>query len=143
MACPDHHEFTRCTRRDNRDRLEEGTNYQRSVAGFLQFLTDFQPEKILVNLNIKQDYDGPEPRSYEPFEYGGFLLMMDTVPTKSPHDYGESYIRVFSTFIPRIIWPNKPLFGRSKWISAGWLALKWIAMTISPAQQSGFWEPRS
>jgi hypothetical protein len=99
----------------------EGTNYPRSVAGFLQFLTDFQPEKILVNLNIKQDYDGPEPKSYEPFEYGGFLLMMDTVPAKSPYDYGESYIRVFSTFIPRILWPNKPLFGRSKWISA-WIA---------------------
>ena len=27
----------------------------------------------------------------------------------------------FSTFIPRIIWPSKPLFGRSKWISA-WMA---------------------
>ena len=47
--------------------------------------------------------------------------MMDTVPEKSPYDYGESYLRVFSTFIPRIIWPNKPLFGRSKWISA-WMA---------------------
>jgi hypothetical protein len=28
---------------------------------------------------------------------------------------------VFSTFIPRIIWPGKPLFGRSKWIGA-WIA---------------------
>ena len=46
---------------------------------------------------------------------------MDTVPEKSPYDYGENYLRVFSTFIPRIIWPNKPLFGRSKWIGA-WMA---------------------
>ena len=60
-------------------------------------------------------------KSYEPFEYGGFLLMMDTVPAKSPYDYGENYLRVFSTFIPRIIWPSKPLFGRSKWIGA-WMA---------------------
>ena len=64
---------------------------------------------------------GPSIKSYESFEYGGFLLMMDTVPAKSPYDYGESYLRVFSTFIPRIIWPNKPLFGRSKWIGA-WMA---------------------
>ena len=46
---------------------------------------------------------------------------MDTVPEKSAYDYGENYLRVFSTFIPRIIWPTKPLFGRSKWISA-WIA---------------------
>ena len=30
-------------------------------------------------------------------------------------------MRVFSTYIPRIIWPSKPLFGRSKWIGA-WMA---------------------
>lgn len=84
------------------------------------YLTEFQPEQILVNLNLKEE-DGIEFRTYEPFEYGGFLLMMDTVPAKSPYDYGESYLRVFSTFIPRIIWPGKPLFGRSKWIAA-WVA---------------------
>ena len=98
----------------------EAINYQRSVTGFVQYLTEFQPEQILVNLNVKEE-DGVEFRSYEPFEYGGFLLMMDTVPAKSPYDYGESYLRVFSTFIPRIIWPGKPLFGRSKWIGA-WIA---------------------
>ena len=99
----------------------EAATIRASVAGFVQYLTDFQPEKILVNLNVKDDDDGPEIMSYESFEYGGFLLMMDTVPAKSPYDYGESYLRIFSTFIPRIIWPNKPLFGRSKWISA-WIA---------------------
>jgi hypothetical protein len=99
----------------------EAINYQRSVTGFVQYLTEFQPEQILVNLNMKEEEDDVELRSYEPFEYGGFLLMMDTVPAKSPYDYGESYLRVFSTFIPRIVWPEKPLFGRSKWIGA-WIA---------------------
>jgi hypothetical protein len=99
----------------------EAINYQRSATGFVQYLTEFHPEQILVNLNVKEEDDGVEFRSYEPFEYGGFLLMMDTVPAKSPYDYGESYLRVFSTFIPRIIWPGKPLFGRSKWIGA-WIA---------------------
>jgi hypothetical protein len=99
----------------------ESSTYPRTVAGFVKYLTDFQPEKVLVNLNVKEDADGPEIVSYESFEYGGFLLMMDTVPEKSPYDYGESYLRTFSTFIPRIIWPSKPLFGRSKWIGA-WMA---------------------
>jgi hypothetical protein len=95
--------------------------YQRSVAGFVQYLADFQPDKILVSLNVKDEDDGAAFKTYETYEYGGFLLMMDTVPEKSPHDYGESYIRAVSTFIPRIIWPNKPLFGRSKWVGA-WMA---------------------
>ena len=99
----------------------EASNYPRTIGGFVKYLSEFQPEKILVNLNVKEDDDGPEIVSYESYEYGGFLLMMDTVPEKSPYDYGESYLRTFSTFIPRIIWPNKPLFGRSKWIGA-WMA---------------------
>jgi hypothetical protein len=99
----------------------EASNYPRTIAGFAKYLSEFQPEKILVNLNVKEDDDGPEIVSYETYEYGGFLLMMDTVPEKSPYDYGESYLRTFSTFIPRIIWPNKPFFGRSKWIGA-WIA---------------------
>ena len=33
----------------------ETTVYQRSVAGFVQYLVDFQPEKILVSLNVKDD----------------------------------------------------------------------------------------
>ncbi len=101
----------------------EASTYPRTVAGFTQFLADFQPEKILVNLNVKDkdDDDTVEYKSYESFEYGGFLLMLDTVPEKSPYDFGENYVRVVSTYIPRIIWPSKPLFGRSKWIGA-WMA---------------------
>jgi hypothetical protein len=99
----------------------EAISYPRSIAGFAQYLADFQPSKILVNLNVTGEDDEVPLKSYEPFEYGGFLLMMDTVPAKSAYDYGESYLRVFSTFIPRIIWPSKPLYGRSKWISA-WMA---------------------
>ena len=59
--------------------------------------------------------------TYETEEYGGFLLMMDTVPHKSDYDYGANYLRVFSTFIPRIIWRDKPLFGRRAWVNA-WIA---------------------
>jgi hypothetical protein len=99
----------------------EASNYQRTVVGFMQFVGDFQPEKILVNLNVKDDDEAIAFKSYESYEYGGFLLMLDTVPEKSPYDFGENYIRVVSTYIPRIIWPSKPLFGRSKWISA-WMA---------------------
>ena len=47
--------------------------------------------------------------------------MMDTVPEKSDYDYGTNYLRVFSTFIPRILWPTKPVFGRTQWINA-WIA---------------------
>ena len=54
-------------------------------------------------------------------EYGGFLLMMDTVPEKSDYDYGMNYIRIVSTYIPRIVWPTKPLFGRDQWVGA-WIA---------------------
>ena len=72
----------------------EASNYQRTVAGFMQFVGDFKPEKILVNLNVKDEDEAVEFKSYESYEYGGFLLMMDTVPEKSPYDYGENYIRV-------------------------------------------------
>ncbi len=93
--------------------------HERSFAGFANFLGDFQVSRVLESLNVT---DGDEEIiTYETFEYGGFLLMMDTVPAKSPYDYGENYLRLFSTFIPRSIWPNKPLFGRSAWIGA-WIA---------------------
>ena len=53
------HRRARCTGRDNRDWLaRKHHNYQRTVAGFVQYLADFQPEKILVNLNVKDDDDG-------------------------------------------------------------------------------------
>jgi hypothetical protein len=96
-------------------------NYEHSFSGFAQFLGDFRVEKILVSLNIANDGEGAEYVTYESMEYGGFLLMLDTVPEKSGFDYGENYKRIFSTFIPRIIWPTKPYYGRAQWVSA-WMA---------------------
>lgn len=101
--------------------------HDRSAAGFVQFLSDFNPESVLVNLNIidRADLEGRlvqgEQSSKETEEYGGFLLMMYAVPELSSYDYGESYLRVFSTFIPRLIWKNKPIYGRERWIQA-WIA---------------------
>lgn len=96
--------------------------YDRSFAGFFQYLGDFRLDNILVNVNLKdRDELAPtsaKPRSYETEEYGGFLLMMDAVPDKAEYDYGEPYLRLISTFIPRIIWPSKPYFGRAKWVAA-------------------------
>jgi hypothetical protein len=101
------------------------SEYEQSAAGFLQYLGDFQLSNILVNLNLKdRDETSPalgKPASYETEEYGGFLLMMDTVPVKADYDYGTSYVRLVSTFIPRIVWPDKPYFGREQWINA-WIA---------------------
>jgi hypothetical protein len=94
-------------------------DHQRSFAGFVGFLADFRISRILDSLVVS---DGEEEIStYETEEYGGFLLMMDTVPEKSGYDYGANYLRVFSTFIPRLIWRNKPIFGRRAWIDA-WIA---------------------
>ena len=57
-------------------------DHDRSFAGFANFLGDFQVSKILESLNVT---DGEEEiESYETYEYGGFLLMMDTVPAKVP-----------------------------------------------------------
>jgi hypothetical protein len=101
--------------------------YERSAAGFLEYLGDFRVESILKSLNIEDDEE-PEaedaraqtglPVSYETTEYGGFLLMMDALPDKAEYDYGENYLRIVSTFIPRIVWPDKPLYGREQWIKA-------------------------
>jgi hypothetical protein len=98
-------------------------NYDRSVGGFIQYLTEFNPAKVLESLNIA-DHEDSNPaivKSYESEEYGGYLLIFDTVPEKSDYDYGANYLRTFSTFIPRIIWPSKPIFGREQWIKA-WIA---------------------
>ena len=95
--------------------------YEFSAAGFAQYLSDFKPDKILESLNVQDPEGEQESPTYETKEYGGFLLMMDTVPAKSDYDYGSNYIRIFSTFIPRIIWPTKPLFGREQWVRA-WIA---------------------
>jgi hypothetical protein len=94
-------------------------SHPRTFTGFVSFLTDFRPSTVLESLNLS---DGEEEKpSYETEEYGGFLLMMDTVPQKSDYDYGENYLRIFSTFIPRIIWRDKPIYGRQAWINA-WIA---------------------
>jgi hypothetical protein len=96
--------------------------YEQSVAGFAAFVGDFDPSSMLVNLSFRGgDGDLAEPESRETEEYGGFLLMMDTVPDKSPYDYGAPYLRLVSTYIPRIVWPDKPLFGREQWVGA-WIA---------------------
>jgi hypothetical protein len=96
-------------------------NYERSFMGLAQFVADFKVSSVLQSLNISDGESESEVISYETTEYGGTLLMMDTVPDKSDYDYGANYIRVFSTFIPRIVWPTKPLFGRAKWVNA-WIA---------------------
>jgi hypothetical protein len=95
--------------------------YERSLMGFIHFVGDFKVARILENLNVTKEETDEREKTYETTEYGGFLLMMDTVPEKSDYDYGANYIRVVSTFIPRIVWPSKPLFGREQWASA-WIA---------------------
>jgi hypothetical protein len=98
-------------------------NYERSFGGFAQYLGDFQVSKILecINVTDREDDIPEELKTYETEEYGGYLLIMDTVPEKTGYDYGAPYLRIVSTFIPRLIWPSKPLFGRQQWIDA-WVA---------------------
>jgi hypothetical protein len=110
--------------------------HDHSASGFVQFASEFDTSAILVALNITEpESNSLKPMSHETEEYGGFLLMLATVPEKSEYDYGQNYLRVFSTFIPRIVWPNKPLFGREQWINA-WMAgseLKRDAKFTGPA----------
>lgn len=93
-----------------------------SISNFADFVVNFDPESILESLNLK-DHETPSgvKPSKETEEYGGYLLMMDTVPDKSEYDHGLNYLRVFSTFIPRIIWKEKPIYGREQWVAA-WVA---------------------
>ena len=96
-------------------------NYERTPRGFVQYLGDFQVVSILKSLNVEDDEEAHNPKvvkSYETVEYGGYLLMLDTVPELAEYDHGANYIRVFSTFIPRIVWADKPIYGRDKWIAA-------------------------
>ena len=99
--------------------------YERSPSGFLQYVVEFRPEMVLVHLNMKEDKgvgaNLAAEVSKETEEYCGFLLMFDTVPGKSDYDYGESYLRLFSTFIPRYLWTDKPVYGRQQWVNA-WIA---------------------
>jgi hypothetical protein len=110
--------------------------HDRTFSGFTEFVSDFDVSRILVSLNMKEDDRGVSKFvSHETEEYGGFLLMMDTVPVKSDYDYGANYLRCVSTFVPRILWPDKPLFGREQWVNA-WIAgseLKRDSTFTSPA----------
>jgi hypothetical protein len=92
--------------------------YDKSVAGFAEYLGDFELHGILRSLNIDHDETVGRYVTRETEEYGGYLLMLDAVPNKSEYDYGANYLRVFSTFIPRAVWPDKPLFGRELWVKA-------------------------
>jgi hypothetical protein len=99
-------------------------NYEQSLTGFMQYVGDFQIGQVLDSLNMAEDEEGEQRLEYltkETWEYGGFLLMMDTVPEKSEYDYGSSYLRLITTYIPRIFWKDKPLFGRDQWVAA-WMA---------------------
>ena len=94
-------------------------NYERSPSGFVEYVCNFDTSSILKNLNIEDDEEHVgKAITHETLEYGGFLLMLDTVPEKSGYDYGANYLRCFSTFIPRVIWADKPLYGREQWIGA-------------------------
>ncbi len=96
--------------------------YDRDLGGFIQFVAEFDPSTILVSMDLADEGNADDEYfSYETKEYGGYLLMLDTVPEKSGYDYGANYIRTFSTFIPRIVWGDKPIYGRQKWIDA-WIA---------------------
>jgi hypothetical protein len=93
-----------------------------TLQKFGEFISTFDPGSVLDSINLKEkEFKNGIPISYETEEYGGFLLMMDTVPMKSDFDYGVNYLRVFSTFIPRIVWADKPIYGREQWIAA-WIA---------------------
>ena len=104
--------------RDNR-------RHETTTSGFIQFLGEFDPNSVLVNMNLKERDDDASlagSASKETEEYGGFLLMMATVPLLSDYDYGASYLRIVSTYIPRkLLWQDKPIFGREAWVNA-WIA---------------------
>ncbi len=93
-----------------------------SFSHFIDFVANFDPESILESINLK-DRDTPTGvrPSHETEEYGGYLLMKSVVPDQADYDYGANYFRIFSTFIPRIVWADKPLFGRDQWVAA-WIA---------------------
>jgi hypothetical protein len=93
-----------------------------SFSKFVDFVTNFDPETILESINLKdRDNSSLIKVSHETEEYGGFLLMFSVVPEAADYDYGVNYLRIFSTYIPRLIWAEKPLFGRDQWVAA-WIA---------------------
>jgi len=107
---------------------------QGSISDFASFVSTFDPAIVLESFNLI-DGETLERTSYETEEIGGFYLMFDTVPLKADYDYGANYLRIFSTYIPRIVWPDKPIFGRDQW-TAAWIAgseLKRDATFTGPA----------
>lgn len=96
------------------------------------FLGDFDFKSLLVNLNVGDRGDEAlvldREANYETEEYCAYLLMMDTVPSKADYDYGNNYLKLFSTFIPRIVWGDKPIYGREQWLNA------WIAGSAFPRE---------
>jgi hypothetical protein len=109
-------------------------NYEQSISGFVEYLSEFRVSSILVSLNMKDREEveqDPDARvSYETEEWGGYLLMLATVPMDADYDYGTPYIRILTTYITRNLWPDKPVFGRDKWIAA------WIAGSEFPRDES-------
>ncbi len=96
------------------------TKQHGSINDFVAFVANFDPSIVFESINLI-DGDNLIRTSYETEEYGGFIMMLATVPLNADYDYGASYLRIFSTYIPRIVWPNKPIFGRDQWIAA-WIA---------------------
>jgi len=99
-------------------RFDQQRNPNQTAARFVQFLTEFDPNTMLRNMNIEDD---SAAESHETEEYGAYLVMLTAVPAMAEYDHGASYLRTFSTFIPRIIWPSKPYYGRQEWVNA-WIA---------------------
>lgn len=94
-----------------------------TLDSFARYVQNFDPKSVLVSLNMRSAEEDEDPvkaagESKETEEYGGYLLMLDTVPSRADHDYGANYLRVFTSYIPRVVWPTKPLFGREEWIRA-------------------------
>jgi hypothetical protein len=107
-------------------RIHKNRGNDASVDSFIAFASEFDPSEILVSLSVEDDEQRKHAQTREALtrettEYGGYLLMLDTVPHKSPHDLGASYLRLVSTYIPRLLWVDKPIFGREEW-TAAWIA---------------------
>ncbi len=116
-------------------RIYKNRGNEVSVSNFTTFVSTFDVSEILMSLNLKEWEDkehdpSREATSRETEEYGGYLLMVDTVPNKSSYDLGASYLRLVSTYIPRVIWHDKPIYGREKWVSA------WIAGSEFPRDET-------
>ena len=109
----------------------DNPNYERSFSGIRPVSSaNSRSSKILESLNISDDEEDEEIRRYETEEYGGFLLMMDTVPDKSAYDYGANYLRVFSTFIPRISGRTNRFSAANSGSTPGSPARSWSATKI-------------